>query len=296
MMQMMTPATNRETDRALTRLSQILDKSLAKSLSDIVASSDDILEEGDVKRANRFIYRLAQIGHLHVSTRLLRCKKAELAHQLRAEEDFTLFRHPETNERYRRWLDFRPILANALTIAPSTLSDHISLVRYAKEVLLFEEGDFTRYNGLTTVRHMRDMCTGVDGRSSKNFALTVRPKSTKFADRLKSDFHSDDGWPGMLRRYYFEEQIFHDLTNPEALNRPAGDLGDKAREELGAPKIRARHAMVGPMIAGYIITATYPDDDEGLTVEEDFELKFMDEFVPPGVRDQIDRRLGIRRD
>jgi hypothetical protein len=278
---------------ALRRLSEIQDKSLAKSLHDIVTLVDAVLTEEEVERVNRFINRMAQLGHTHVASKLLRCKKAELAHTIKAEADFTLFYSP-AGKKYKDWTEFRPVLAQALTIAPSTLSDYISLVRFGREVLGMQEGDFVRYDGLTTVRHVRELCEGVDGRSSEDFGRTVRPKTVKFAERLAKDFPSEDGVAGSLRRYYHEEQIFHDLTNPDAINRPIGELGDKAREELGAPKIIPRHAYVGDKICGYVIRVIYPDTDDAIGLEEDFVLNFVDEFVPTVVREQIDHRLGIR--
>jgi hypothetical protein len=73
-----------------------------------------------------------------------------------------------------------------------------------------------------------------------------------------------------------------------------GELGEKARDELGAPAVIVHYAMAGQRVVGYRIRVIHPSTDDAVGVEEDYVLNYVDEWVPSVVREEIDRRLRVR--
>jgi hypothetical protein len=224
---------------------------------------------------------------------------AELSYEIQQAEDWKLLINPETEKRYKYWNEFREPFAEALGISTGTLGKWLKLVRYGREILHLEPGEFGDVNGLLTVNHMDEMSV-VDWRNP-NAAATVRPKTQTFKDYLEKNYvdEGSEGWDDLLRRYYNAE-VRHQFDDPSAINRPAAELAAQARDRMGTPDFRAAWLFDDrSVVYGLKLRVKYPDveADDGTTVMGDvdeYTLVFKDTFVPPAVRDWIGSRLRVQ--
>ena len=161
------------------------DKSMAQDLSALVTFAPRVLQEAEVQQLQRLVGRLSTIGGAETVSRLEKSKTAEAVYDIQQERDWAVLINPQTGKSFR-WFEFREKLATALRISTGTVGRYIKLVRYSRQVMRSEPGQFPFYGGIGTVGVMvDDLSAGLDGKKKESWAETVRPKTTKQKESLE---------------------------------------------------------------------------------------------------------------
>lgn len=290
-----------------TDFTDIGDMSIAADVSAlIILPEDDVLTPEEGERVARVRRRLIDLGKAEVGSKYLDSLKAEIAYQIQGEGDFLLLRNPETRQRYSNWTEFREFLANALHISEATLGLYLRDVRLLREYIGVGEGQFAEVGGITVARHLRDTFTIPDGRSSP-LNGDVRPKTKHFKDYLVERYAprddageiDEDVDQDELNRAYFWTEVAHDYRDPSAVNKPSAHLSAQADYVTGKPTFEVEELFSGDAFYGYKVVMgnlpyTTDDGTEVLGAQEEYVLQYRDKFIPPGVRDEIGRRLKAK--
>jgi hypothetical protein len=265
--------------------------SLAKDLTDLALEVPDVLSEEEVRKHNRLKDRLAGAGNAVVGSFQQRAVLAEMIYAIHQEEDYKLL---VQNGKAYTWVGFRKRLAPILGVGTGTIGEYIKIVRFGREVLGLSAGQLPDANGIITVNHVRGMCSGIDGRSSKDYAETVRPKSKTLEKKLEG--YDGESWPEKLQSYY-NQDVVHNFEDPTAINRPPQELAEQASQMLGRPNVWAEHLMDGDRVSGFAIHVQYADyEEDGMTVvgeHEKNELLFHGEPLPV-IRDWLEDRMRVK--
>jgi hypothetical protein len=277
--------------------------SMAKDISDLVASTRSVLSPDEVVRIDRLKTRLTQLGKTRMSAMQYRAAEAELLYEVQQEEDWKLLIDPYNENAFRTWYEFRVPLATIMGVSTGTIGFYLKIVRYARQVLGIPPGELHEFNGIVTVKHMLDVTAGHDGRASDDLAVTVRPISTTFASRLQKDYGElgdpeEVGWKPYLRAYYYTE-VAHVHDDPSAINLTPGELAAKARDETGKPEFVASLKIDDDGKPVYKILVKLPDfeEEDGSTIVgemETYQLRFDDSYVSAMVRDWVSQCLKVK--
>lgn len=287
---------------ATTDALEIPNLSMAKDISDLISSVPDILSPEERVRIERFTAKIVALGKRRMSAMEHRSAEAELIYEIQQDEDWKLLVDPSSGDRYRNWYDFRVILATMMGLSTGTLGYYLKISRYAREVLDVPEGKLHEVNGLVTVKHMLDVTTGHDGRSTDDLSVMVRPLTKAFEKTLTSNYSElgdpkERGWKPFLKAYYYIE-VAHTHDDPSAINLTPGELAAKARQAIGAPEFFARLIVEDDKLK-YRIEVKHPDleqpDGSTIVAETDtFTLSFEDNIVTAMVRDWVSKKLGVK--
>lgn len=269
---------------------ETLNRSMAKDLSDLLATVPDVLTSEEQAQYARLQERVIALGQSEMSALLHRSNAADALYDLQQEEDWKLLSDPQSGNSYRTWAEFREVLAVVTGISTGTIGHYLRLVRLAREVLGVEPGEFRSVGGLITVGHI-DEIASFDGRSAQNLALIIRPKTAQARETL--DKYEGEGYAGQLKAYF--DEIKHDYEDPSATNLPRKELGKKADEVLGRPSFSARRKPDDPL--ALIVQIKYADyQEDGVTIvgETDETIVRFDGYVNPFIRGWVEDQLGIK--
>jgi hypothetical protein len=297
-------------DVALVTFDEVVDRSVAKGLGDLLQSVGDILTEEEQRRFGRLQQRLLAVGITGASVRRQQSIMAAEIFLLQQEKDWHLLTDPQTGKRFSDgdWHVFREYLGAALGIAVSSIGNYLKVVRVAKEALGISPSDFDKAGGLITVPPWMRLCKGLDGRSTDDLGATIAPKTTNAEAELIHRFgplrepgededESFNPWREKLQALFWQDYA-HDYDDAAALNKPPGELHEHSRQIEGRARVtwswleNRKGELDG--IAWHLV---YPDmrDESGVTImgDTDSGILLINSFTPPAVRDDLARRLRM---
>lgn len=277
--------------------------SMAKDISDLVSSTQDLMSPEEVTRVDRLASRLVYLGKNRMDSMQLRANEAELLYEVQQEQDWKLLRDPSSGNKFRTWYEFRDPLATIMGLSTGTIGFYLKIVRYGRQVLDIEPGYLSDVNGIVTIKHMLDVTSGHDGRSTDDLAVTVRPASKAFERRLRKDYEDvgdpeEVGWKPLLKSYYYNE-IAHVHDDPTAINLTPRELAEKAKDETGRPSFIPSIKIDEDGRVTYRIVVKLPDyeAEDGSTIVgemETYTLEFKDSYISSTIRDWVSGKLGVK--
>ncbi len=286
-------------------LDRVVDASVQKSLEDLLERFPETLTKEEQERKERFLTRLGDVGQSAVSSYYWRSLIAVSLYNIRLEEDWKLLINEEIVDDksgeivvkyFRRWGDFRIVLASALPVSLGTIGEYLRLAKLYAEGLQLEIGHFPNQVGVITVKHMDDMVT-YPSRPSRPMWMDIKPSTAKFAQILE-EYYPGKPVHKQIRNYYLEF-VAHDLEDPGAFNKDPRELADLADQMLGRSSCHPTVVLdEAYRVIGYNLQLKYPDTEEDGQARtgdiEDYLLLYEDEDVPDPVRTWVANKFNLR--